>query len=171
MALKIKSTPKQLRTDVLEFVWPGDDAVDLDASDLVEWARSGGASGIVHKPGQEPDVIKCRPLCEQGVNHYIASSFKGSPNATDVAFRFACHSIPSLDWIRFDRPFGDIRGLDDDTMAVLGGEQMDLPWYVLLDEVAKAQGVKEKKEVSEEMMSLSLPKAIGALVLAHSFRK
>ena len=172
MAIKSRPLPRALGDQRLDAVWPGDSAVDIDQSDVHQWARHGGTAGLVLIPGEEPDLIVYRPLSDQGLSHVVTAMLAGSPNSYDEACRYGLVSIRGMR-LRRGRPHGDIQGLEDETLAELGEIVCDLPFFEMIDEVQKSQGGAPitSEEASQDLIPTSLPKAIGALILAATFRR
>lgn len=169
--LKIKESPRQLEPTTLEIVWPGDDAVDLEASDLAAWARDGGQEGLVIKPGGKPAIIRARSLSPRGMSRAIRLLDEREPTFASEAFRHGVISIDGVDlgWTRI----GGERGLSDAALEYLGQEVMPLPYLVLLTQlrVAMGQEVEQKKTDDFALSDTSLPDAIGLQVLSATFRR
>lgn len=158
----------QLATDIAEDVWPGDTAVDLERSDVLEWARLGGSAGLVIKPGEKPTVIRWRSLSEQGLRHVLRAL--GSPNMCDEAARWGITGIKGLE-LRWERPWGDIRGLSDESLRLLGSIRCELPTYHLDRLVSEATGLEFDAPPADDLVPTSLSRAVGAHILARSFRE
>ncbi|MCP5014473.1 MAG: hypothetical protein GY938_04235, partial [Ketobacter sp.] len=88
MGIRTKRAPRQLDDEIVETVWPGDSAVDLEQSDLVAWCRGSGSAGLVMAGTEKPDLIKWRALSDQALSHVMRSIMAESPNAMDEAFRY-----------------------------------------------------------------------------------
>jgi len=165
-------TPKrelaQLATDIAEDAWPGDTAVDLERSDLTEWANRGGSAGLVVKEGEKATVIRWRSLSEQGLRHVLRAL--GSPNVCDEATRWGLVGIKGLD-LRWERPLGDIRGLNDESLRLLGSIRCDLPTYHLDRLVSESMGLEFDEPPADDLVPTSLSRAVGAHILARSFRE
>lgn len=157
----------QLEPEIVEDVWPGDTAVDLDASDLLEWALKGGSAGLVMKPGEKPTPIRWRALSEQGTRHVLVAL--GSPNMCDEAARWGVIGAKGLG-LRWERPLGDIRGLNDESLRILGAIRMPLPSYVFDRIVGEALGCIYDEPAKEDLVPTGLARAVGAHILARTFR-
>ena len=170
MGLNIKRAPQQLRGDIVESIWPGDDAVDLERSDLVKWCRNGGKDGLALRDGQKPDVIRWRQLDEFAFGRVSELLAEGSPNLPLVAFR---HGIVSIGGVRLMRDrIDDAEGLHDESMRELSEVKAMLPFSHSLRALRDAIGLVDPAEgaASDDVMLTSLPQAIGCHILAATFR-
>jgi len=170
MGLRIKRAARQLDPDEGETIWPGDSAVDLEASDLVTWCREGGKAGLVLKSDEAPDIIRWRPLDEFAFGRVSELLGKGSRNLPLVAFRHGVLAVGSrgLARVRID----DADGLHDEAVRELSECRMELPYLVALRQLREAMsGNAGDEEASEDMMLTSLPQAIGVHILAATFRQ
>lgn len=169
MGLQVKRAPVQLRPEIVETVWPGDSAVDLEQSDLVAWCRDGGKAGLTFKPNEKPDIIRWRPLDEFAFGRVAALMAEGSRNLPLAAFR---HGVISVGGVRVIRTrIDDADGLHDDTMRDLGTLVLDLPFHHALNSMRLAiSGAEEDGAVSDEVLPASLPQVVGCHILAATFR-
>ena len=149
----------------IEEVWPGDDAVDADASNLEQWAIHGGKRGLQMVPKKEPAIIQCRPLVEREVSRLAEMYRKGDPNVCAEAFRYGCMSVPGVTLLR-ERVDG-VLGLTDDTIDDLAQETVTLPFIAAL---RHAYNLEQEKDSATDI-DTALPWAIGAHILAATFRK
>jgi len=162
--LKIKGSPRQLESGEFEEVWPGDDAVDLEASNLLEWAIHGRKRGLQFHAKKEPAAIRCRPLVEREVSRIIDLYRAGDPNVTAEAFRYGCLHVPGVTLLR-ERDRGVVQ-LTDDTLDFLAGETVAMPYVPALRAAYNLE--QEKGEATD--IDTALPWAIGAHILAATFR-
>lgn len=166
----VKPPPRQLEPEVVESVWPGDDAVDLSASDLVTWCREGGSAGLVMKPGKTPTVIRYRPLSVQALNRVMSVWVGKEIGYLYTAFRHGLLGIKGerLSWERF----GDVRGLSDSSLEELSEFKCELPVDVLSEALIRASTQQPpEREVSLELSPTPLPEALGYQILALTFRR
>ena len=168
MIISPKKDLPQLEPDVIEDIWPGDTAVDLEQSDVEEWARTGGSAGLVLRDEEKPTVIRWRALSEQGLRHVLRAM--GSPNMCDEAARWGIIGAKGLK-LRWERPLGDIRGLDDESLRTLGSIRMLLPSYVIDRIVGEAMGVIYDEPPLTDLVPTGLARAVGAHILARTFRE
>ena len=164
-----KAAPAQLEPKVFETIWPGDDAVDLEASDLVQWCREGGKAGLVLKQDGRPDIIRWRPLDEFAFGRVSAFLFEKSRNLPLVAFR---HGVISIDGETLPKDrLDDAEGLHDEAMRSLSAHRMPLPLKVAMKAMRGAMGLEVKDEEGDEVvMMASLPQVVGCHILAATFR-
>lgn len=165
MGLPIKPSPKQLDPDVIEVVWPGDSAVDLDQSDLLEWciglANGAGKAGLVFGD-EEPQVIKIKALGTRALSRVMQLASQNDPCSDDEAFRFGVVSVSDMNLSR-DR-FGGVRGLHDRMMDQFESITMKLPYFAIIDTI------NGEEEVRDESFMVPMTKVLGAAVVALSFR-
>ena len=168
MGLPIKEIPRQLEAEVDEWIWPGDDAVDLEQSDLVQWAKHGGDAGLV-VTGKNPTRIRLGPLSDRAFRKVYSHMMREGSTYLDEAFRFGCRAIYGggvrISKIRID----GVPGLPDDALDMLGECQADLPWGILNRAMLEAMGTEDLPAGDEEGPT-SLPVALGMVVLARTFR-
>ena len=157
-----------LEPDIVEDIWPGDTAVDLEQSDLLEWARKGGSAGLVMKKGEKPTPIRWRALSEQGLRHVLVAL--GSPNMCDEAARWGIVGAKGLG-LRWERPLGDIRGLTDESLRLLGSIKIPLPSYIIDRVVGEAMGMEYDAPPLEDLVPTGVARAVGAHILARTFRE
>lgn len=65
MSLKLNGIMPE---EIIDFIWIGDSAVDIEASDIKQWYEEG--TGLVLKDDLEPTVFKLKPL-NPSVKNYI----------------------------------------------------------------------------------------------------
>lgn len=172
MGLPIKDLPEQLEALVDDWVWPGDDAVDLAASDLDQWVKHGGTAGLVLRQGHEPAKIRIGPLSDRSFRRVMTTMTRAADSTyLDEAFRFGCRGISgSGARIRLVQIDG-IRGLDDGTLDTLGCCEAVIPWGHLHIEMLKAMGSAEIPDPATLLPGpTTLPVALGMVVLARTFR-
>ena len=80
---------------VREYTWIGDDAVDLDASDIPAWVRTG--RGLAIKQGAEPCILRTRALTPTVLALVTGHAMMGAPSdpSPEVARR---HEAIVRDW-------------------------------------------------------------------------
>jgi len=161
--LKIKGVPTQLQTHEIDAVWPGDDAVNIEASDLLAWAVHGGRRGLQFHSGKDPAVIRVRPLVDRETARITAMFRRGDPNTAAEAFRYGAIEVPGVTLLR-ERTDGVV-GLTDQTIDFLAEETVPLPFAAALHH---AYGVEFKGKATN--IATGLPWAIGVHILAATFR-
>jgi len=171
MGLPIKGSCKQLETTTHMVVWPGDDAVDLEASDLEAWVDSLGQQGLVIRAGAEPALIEVRPLTPREINRVQREV---DQEQHSMAAKYGVIKVQGLHLSR-DR-LDNLGGLSQGSVDLLMHRKLraDIPWVRLLD-VMLATDDRAPLDVSDElraeMVSTELGYALGAIVEALSFRR
>lgn len=171
MALATKEEIRQLKAEPIDTVWPGDSAVDLEASDLMAWCKAGGMEGLVIKPGEEPTVFKLRALSDRAYRH-VATMLGTAPElVADEAFRFGLLGISDKTLPIIPTTIVGMRAVSDATLDVLGEFSMDL-YEDLLDNqwVSATRDDAEDLEDAGDVRPVSLPRALGVQILAATFR-
>jgi hypothetical protein len=163
--LKIKGSPRQLESGEFEEVWPGDESVDLSASNLLEWAIHGRKRGLQFVSGKDPAIIRCRPLVEREVSRIVDLYRAGDPNVSAEAFRYGCIHVPGVTLIR-ERDRGVVQ-LTDETVDFLAQETVVMPFVPAL---RAAYNLDQEKDEEATDLDTALPWAIGAHILAATFR-
>jgi hypothetical protein len=169
VALKIKPAPRQLEPgDLIEEVWPGDDSVDLERSDLVTWCIEGGKAGLAFKDDGY-QVWKLRPLRGRALSHVLAVA--GIDSDTE-AFRLALVDAPGVR-IRWQTLPAGLRGITDATIDMIedslietGVFEMQLPVLAAAD----AHAGVERDKVRQDLVGASFFSMLASHVLAVSFR-
>ncbi len=172
MGLPIKDLPAQLEALVDDWVWPGDEAVDLEASDLDQWVRHGGTAGLAMRPGQEAATIRIGPLSDRAFRRVMTTMQRAADSTyLDEAFRFGCRRIRSSGArIRLVQIDG-IQGLDDATLDALGSCEAVIPWGHLHVEMLRAMSADDIPDPATLAPSpTTLPVALGMVVLTRTFR-
>lgn len=168
MPLRVKKATTALEVTRHEVVWPGDSAVDLEASDLEQWAKSLGESGLVIKPGESPDKIIVRPLSTRELNRVIVI---GDVEQYAQAARYGVVRIPG---IRLLRSLSDgLGGMDEAVLDSLMVDELkaSIPWLLLCDQVSLAStGEIVEGEERARLIRTELGYALGAIILALTFR-
>jgi len=151
-------------------VWPADDAVDLEASDLIEWIRTDGSrDSLAYHPGASPDIIHCRalgPVELQHVSELMHNREMRSMWAMQ-AFRYGVVSIGAYRPKRYKNDVNLYHMNDDDFGEILMDLDLfcDIPYWPLL------RGLDDvTPEEMTEVLSLSMPHGIGVMLFNRSFR-
>lgn len=172
MGLPIAELPRQLEAEVDEWVWPGDDAVDAEASDLDQWVRHGGDAGLVIRAGASPTRIKLGPLSDRAFRR-VLTAMQRSPDSTylDEAFRYGVRAIRGggarVSLVRID----GLPALDDATLDALGGCVAEIPWVPLHAALMAAMDADAPAEADASIRSATaLPVALGMVILSRTFR-
>lgn len=141
-ALEVDAAPR-------ETYWPLDPDVDLAASDVAEWFRTG--DGLVVQSKGRPSVIRWRPLTlpEQGL---VASAMRSAATSDGYAMSILCvsHGLISIDGIQLE------------TEAVPTGRRL------------RPQSVAKFEQLAGEIEGLGYVSPIvwlGGLVATASFRR
>ncbi len=99
MGLKIKDAPRALRAELIEVVWPGDTAVDVDQSNLPKWLEEGGKAGLVFND-EAPCVITMRKLAPDELQYIVGMYTSGDDSKRVLvnlrAFQIACVKIDGM---------------------------------------------------------------------------
>lgn len=171
MALKLKKAPHQLTANVVEFVWPGDEAVDIDQSDLIAWCQYGGMTGLTMKEGMEATIIHMHPLGSLAMDEVQAAAVKNASMQSyfTEGFRYGFHKVEGFaaQWKQ-----GLVRSLDDSSLEIFAEEKMDLPWTFAIEKLNSDRDGRpfNAEDCTEEYSEAKLTEVIGAHVLAMSFR-
>jgi len=192
MSTKIKDSPKF--GGITEDYWPGDDEVDLEASDLVKWSREGGREGLVIGDESKCAVVRWRPLTprEWDVIEAAARADAGL-GIFDLAFALGFVSARNIHGVsaRMESRSGVTR-LTEDSLRSFEQIQAELPIATAYDEytskkfgndkymtfVANQLGVEESPDVIEEYRSglslalegVTISRAMGVHIALASFR-
>ena len=166
MALDLKPLPRCLSVEPTGSIWPGDPDVDLDASDLAEWCRSGGQEGLVLRPGGAPTIIRWRPLTPQAMSAVSSVAFR---DPGGYVFAAAAHGIIPSAKIGLTRDAGTTR-LSDASLTRLAELRMPLPILIAYDALAEADGTGGEPSGSVELVEASYAEILGLHVLAATFR-
>ena len=170
MLPKIKQAPGQLNGKPHEAVWPQDEAVDLEQSDLDVWCRKCGDEGLGIRDGEKPSIIKWRELPDDAFTRVMDLWQKGAPTAMSTAFRHGVLAVAGVD-IRRTR-IDDVPALDDWSMARLGEYRMKLPYHHALERLVSTLDDREPDpDVKGEPSEVSMPVVIGTHILAATFRQ
>lgn len=163
--LDIKGDIKELADHKWEVIWPGDPAVDLDASDLFMWVDSGGERGVILKDGMTPTVFVLETLGDRAVT--AAELGMATLRGEYEAFRYGCRKGPPMRYMRD----GGLTGLNDEILNALGTYKMDLPWTRAMKKWQEERGIIDTEDPSEDLTEVSLPRMLGAFILARTFRQ
>lgn len=168
--LEIKEPLDQLEVKEHGLIWPGDPAVDLEASDLDAWARSLGTDGLVLKAGAKASAIRVRPLSTRELNRAL-KEIDSEQHA--IAAKYGVLSVEGLD---LSRDLVDsLGGLSRRSIDLLMHKQLRGPvkWFRLLDVMLEARG-RQPLEVSDKVRDAVVPTelgyVLGVIALTLSFR-
>lgn len=175
---RTRRSPRQLQPDVVECIWPGDDAVDLAQSDLVTWCYECGQAGLVLLPDSKPDIIKIRPL---GVRELTRVQRFMVESRYMYAFEAARHGIIRVGDIQLASAEKEgVRGLADQQLDALCGLEMKLPYLPAIDAMTVARGDEVDEDEDEDddedakedefVGQISMPEILGYHILALTFR-
>ena len=170
MPLPIRPMPRALAPAPLELIWPADTAVDQDASDLLAWARAGGArDGLIMRPGAEPDVIRARAIRDYEMA-IIAEEYAGGTDLLLAATRVGVVSVPGLQLRWVTR--GHLRLLDDASIDSLMSDSLAARYPVswVVRETYRLRGVDLPHEDEQELATISPAYGLGGLILLATFR-
>lgn len=165
--LEIKEAP-ELEGKPGETYWPGDPAVDAEASDLVAWARSGGdVSHLVLRDDMTPSLIRFRRLERRAANAVRAEFASANVNAFAEAFR---HGLVEIEGVKVRRArVGGLYVLTDRSLDHLARAVAQLPSTELGGPVFERLGLGAVESKPTQLEEWSLPEGIGALVCLASF--
>jgi len=170
MGLPIRELPRQLEAEVDEWVWPGDDAVDLEASDLDQWVRHGGEAGLVIRQGASPTRIRIGPLSDRAYRRVLSVMQRSDPTYLDEAFRYGVRSIRGggarVGLVRID----GVPALDDAVLDALGGCEAVIPWVPLHRAMMASMDTTVDDLDDAQRAPTTLPVALGMVILARTFR-
>ena len=130
MGLKRKGGQRQLEARLHRTIWPGDSAVDVEASGLVAWCQDGEEAGLELRPDVDPAHIVWRELDDLAMTRVSSVGEHGWHHIPSVAFRHGVQSIGGHA-VRRTR-IGDAAGLSDDTMREMEAHAMRRPFLVAI---------------------------------------
>jgi hypothetical protein len=154
LGLKIKDTTPELDTGPFEWWWPGDDAIDPDASQIEKWLVEGRKTGLVPTGDAKPDTIYVRDLEPYEIS-YVTSMMQDKTAQWLVfltVFRIGLIKIDGFRFLRTTVP-GNVHMIDDRAVNTLMKESIE---------------IENKKG---EVVRRSLPDVIGEHIFKRSFRK
>jgi hypothetical protein len=169
MAIRKRPAP-QLRPEILETAWWGDDNLDQDQSDLNEWCRTADIEHLKPLPGQELAIIKYRGL--------TPTEYAQVPNAPEPdgglfvaqcyqACRYGLISIRGYGNLSRAKSRG-IRGLTQAQLDELSAEEVveDIPMTLAMRELY------ELKDEGDKIENITTPLAVwlGVHILRETFR-
>lgn len=173
MGLPISELPRQLEAEVDDWVWPGDPAVDAEASDLDQWARHGGTTGLVIRQGETPTKIRIGPLGDRAHRRVLGIMQRcGDATYVDEAFRYGCRGLRPAAGAQMTRIDG-IPALSDASLDALGACVAAIPWRLFHAEMLRSMGSEVPSEITKhasDREEMTLPFALGMVVLARTFR-
>lgn len=134
MATKIKSAPSF--GGITETYWPGDEEVDLEASDLEAWCREGGRTGLVIGDEEKCAVIRWRPLTPREQNIIDAASRAGAGlGVFDLYFALGFVSARNVHGVRIQSESSKgVTMLSEESIRSFEQVQADLPIASAYDE-------------------------------------
>jgi len=168
--LEIKEPLEKLEIREHGITWPGDSAVDLEASDLTAWAKSLGQEGLVLKAGAKASAIRVRPLSIRELNRALKE------NDAEQHAIAAKYGVLSVEGLELSRDVVDsLGGLSRGSVDLLMHQQLRGPvkWFRLLDEMLAARGrgpLDVTEKVRDTVVPTELGYALGVICLALSFR-
>jgi len=170
MGLPIRELQRGLEAEVDDWVWPGDDAVDLEASDLEEWAREGGTAGLVLRPEGRATRITLGPLGDRAYSRVMEAMRDGDPTYLHEACRYGVRRVSGPVPMRLGRHRG-VPGLSDADLDALGECRFPVPWVPLHRAMMAAMGGEVDPGLdASQRAETALPTAYGMAVLARTFR-
>lgn len=156
MALEIIESTPELEPGTWDTVWPGDTAVDHDATDVEKWLEHGEMNGIVLNGNDKPTKITCRRL-EPDEQRYIGGLLidgnSGKALVAIRAFQIGVMKIDGLKWVAEER----------------AGVQM-MPRKMLNRLMKEEMLLVRTIDGKEKEIPRTLPEAIGEHIFDRSFR-
>lgn len=166
--MKTRAAPT-LQAAPIDTYWPGDSAIDREASDLDGWCRTADASLLVVRPGETPSKVSFRGLTERELSQIPVFDLDGETFAARCyeACRYGLVSVQGEPLHRLR--IKGIPGLDDATLDDLCRFTEVLPFDQVMVAYYGALGVT-LPELKRQLIDTSLPIWVGAHVLAATFR-
>lgn len=166
MSLKIKNIPRELGERSLTVVWPGDDAVDLEKSDLVAWCSSLGRDGLHIRENSSPDKIVLKKLNSKQLATVMSTMGSNPAIASQLAFQYGCESIDGFKFRRDHIHY--LTGMSDEDLEILSDEICEMPSGLIWD-IINERGKSEER--NDTFRDTPLPVCLGSIIIAFSFRE
>jgi hypothetical protein len=166
MPIRRKEAPP-LKAVIHETRWPGDDAIDVEASDLEAWSRTGDIDALVVRQGMTPAKIRYRGLTELEMSQVPWGETGQSTMAFMQACRYGLMSITEETLTRNARH--GISGLSTNTLEDLINAVAEIPLGPALKTLYEAVGISDDS-LTNRTMEVSLPMWLGVHILATTFR-
>jgi hypothetical protein len=154
LGLKTKEPPPELESGPWEVIWPGDTAVDVDASNLSKWVKEGGKAGLVLNGDEKPDVIWVRRLSPSELQ-YVQARLAADPAAKFMTFLLCFQiGVTKIEGLKF---------LREETSGI------QMMARRTLDKLMASHAM-ELENAAGKVMPRSLPDVVGEQIFAASFR-
>lgn len=166
--LEIRNAPP-LEDSERTTVWAGDPAVNQERSDLGRWAETGDPDALVIHEGRTPSLITWRPLDEDEIASLPSVRDYGIAIHLRAATRVGLLSIEGYDLGRGSVPRAGLVLVPMEKVRALSQLRATIPYGRAYHRWALAELGRSDDATRDEVGEVSLPRWLGALILAESF--
>lgn len=157
---------KSLNIDpvIFETYWIGDESFSKESSNIDLWIESGQGFSL---SGNDGSLIKYRGLTSLEMRNVLPIMQSYGMNVAQEMVRYGLISIKGIHLQR--ESFGGIRGLSNDSLAIIDQLTFPLPVKKVINTFLSAYGV-EPSEDDGVIEQVSLVTWLGGLIARESFR-